>query len=166
MAEYLGLDIGDYEEMLAKANQEIWQSYLTIENLFKERQELSRKLLVEERNRGAIESKNIAMATLSHYLNNAAMAIYGRSQIMRMLSDKGNNEKLIEQIPTSLDTIDNAVKKIVAVLEEMKKISPIDEVDFYNVSKAMNIDDRINERMSEMIEDSRWNAQVEVLEQD
>ena len=166
MAEYLGLDIGNYEEMLAKANKEIWQSYLTIENLFKERQELSRKLLVEERNRGAIESKNIAMATLSHYLNNAAMAIYGRSQIMRMLSDKGNSEKLIEQIPTSLDTIDNAVKKIVAVLEEMKKISPIDEVDFYNVSKAMNIDDRINERMSEMIEDSRWNAQVEVLEQD
>jgi HD-like signal output (HDOD) protein len=166
MAEYLGLDIGNYEEMLAKANKEIWQSYLTIENLFKERQELSRKLLVEERNRGAIESKNIAMATLSHYLNNAAMAIYGRSQIMRMLSDKGNSEKLIEQFPISLDTIDNAVKKIVAVLEEMKKISPIDEIDFYNVSKAMNIDDRINERMSEMIEDSRWNAQVEVLEQD
>jgi HD-like signal output (HDOD) protein len=166
MAEYLGLDIGNYEEMLAKANKEIWQSYLTIENLFKERQELSRKLLVEERNRGAIESKNIAIATLSHYLNNAAMAIYGRSQIMRMLSDKGNSEKLIEQFPISLDTIDNAVKKIVAVLEEMKKISPIDEIDFYNVSKAMNIDDRINERMSEMIEDSRWNAQVEVLEQD
>ena len=164
MAEYLGLDIGNYEEMLAKANQEIWQSYLTIENLFKERQELSKKLLAEERNRGAIESKNIAMATLSHYLNNAAMAIYGRSQIMRMLVNKGSNEKLISQLPSTLETIDNAVKKIVAVLEEMKKISPIDEVDFYNVSKAMNIEDRIKDRMSDMAEDVRWNAQVEVFE--
>ncbi len=157
MSEYLGVDIGDHEEMLIKANQEIWKTYLTIESLFNERQELSRKLLMEEHDKGAIEAKNIAMATLSHYINNSAMAIYGRSQIMRMLLEKGKMDRLTEQIPVTLETIDKAVRKIVAVLDEMKEISPINHDDFYNVSSAMNIDDKIEERTKNMIADSKWN---------
>lgn len=149
-AEFLGVDIGNVEEMLVKANQEIWKSYLTIENLFKERQELTRKLLAEERAKGAIESKNIAMATLSHYLNNAVMAIYGRSQLLRMQHGKGTPDPLMDKLPSNLDVIDKSVKKIVAVLEEMKEISPIDKKKFYNMSEALNIDDRIARRLTAM----------------
>jgi hypothetical protein len=68
ISELVGERQGEY--------QSSWYSKrLTIENLFKERQELSRKLLNEERAKGALESRNIALATLSHYLNNAVMAI-------------------------------------------------------------------------------------------
>jgi putative nucleotidyltransferase with HDIG domain len=150
VAEYLGVDIGNIEEMLTRANQEIWRTYLMIENLFKERQELSQKLLQQERARGAYESKTIAMATLSHYLNNAAMAISGRSQIVRMYLNKEDQGALMLQLPTSLDIIDNSIKKIVAVLAEMGEISPIDEVEFLSTSRAMNIDDRIKTRMQQM----------------
>jgi putative nucleotidyltransferase with HDIG domain len=150
VAEYLGVDIGNIEEMLTRANQEIWRTYLMIENLFKERQELSQKLLQQERARGAYESKTIAMATLSHYLNNAAMAISGRSQILRMYLNKDNEELLLKQLPTGLDIIDNSIKKIVAVLAEMSEISPIDEVEFLSTSRAMNMDDRIKARMQQM----------------
>ncbi|MDH4157459.1 MAG: HDOD domain-containing protein, partial [candidate division Zixibacteria bacterium] len=143
VAQYLGIDIGDVEEMLVEANQEIWKTYLVIENLFKERQELSRNLLEQERARGAIESKNVAMATLSHYLNNAAMVIYGRSQLMRVQIKRGNSQKLIQLLPGYLDVLDTATKKIVAVLDEMKQISPIDQKDFYSVSKDLTIDDLI-----------------------
>ncbi len=149
-AEFLGVDIGDIEEMLVAANQEIWKSYLTIENLFKERQELSRKLLAEEHAKGAEESKNIAMATLSHYLNNAVMAIYGRSQLLRMQCDKDDAESLRDKLPVNLDVVDRSVRKIVAVLEEMKEISPIDTKKFYSMSEAMNIDDRIAARLTQM----------------
>jgi HD-like signal output (HDOD) protein len=153
MAEYLGLDIGNIEEMLVSANQEIWKSYLIIENLFKERQELSRSLLEEERAKGAIESKNVAMATLSHYMNNAAMAIYGRSQLLRMMLEKGETERLVERLSGNLKVIDQSVRRIVAVMEEMKQISPIDEVAFHNMSEAMNIDDRISLRLESMTDD-------------
>lgn len=156
IAAHLGLDIGNIEEMLTKANQEIWRTYLLIENLFKERQELSRNLLEEERAKGAMESKTIALATLSHYLNNAVMAIYGRSQIMNLMLRKGQNDKVIEQLPDSLKKIDQSVKKIVAVLEEMKEVSPIDQKKFNNMSKAMNIDDRIEKRLSRMTNDAKW----------
>jgi putative nucleotidyltransferase with HDIG domain len=153
-ADYLGVDIGNIEEMIIRANKEIWQTYLMVENLFKERQNLSRKLLNEERARGAIESKNIAIATLSHYLNNAAMAIYGRSQLMRMLYDKGKTDKIIENLDSALDIIDKSIKKITAVVSEIKDISPIDKIEFYNMSQALNIDDRIEKRMQEMEKES------------
>jgi len=154
VAEYLGVDIGDIEQMVTRANQEIWRAYLMIESLFKERQEMSQKLLQQERVRGAYESKNIAMATLSHYLNNAAMAIYGRSQMARMQHKKGDAELIMAKLPESLDVIDKSIQKMVAVLAEMSEISPIDEVEFLSTSQAMNMDDRIAKRMQQMDKES------------
>ena len=161
VAEYLKIDIGNLEDMLVRANQEIWKSYITMENLFKERSELSASLLREERAKGAAESKAIAMATLSHYLNNATMAIYGRSQLMRMLHSKGQLDRMSEKLPHDLDVVDSSVAKIVAVLEEMKEISPIDEKEFYTLSKGLDIDDRIAKRMDAMSEDGFWPDEVE-----
>jgi len=153
-AEYLGVDIGDIEQMVTRANQEIWHAYLMIENLFKEREEMNEKLLQQERARGAYESKTIAMATLSHYLNNAAMAIYGRSQMARMQHKKGDSGVVMEKLPESLDVIDKSIQKMVAVLAEMSEISPIDEVEFISTSQAMNMDDRIARRMKQMDQES------------
>jgi HD-like signal output (HDOD) protein len=154
MAQYLEVDIGNVEEILSRANKEIWRTYFMVENLFKERQELTRKLLQQERARGASESKAIAMATLSHYLNNAAMAIYGRSQMIRIQLKKGGPDEVLAMLPASLDVIDAAVKKSVAVLAEMRDISPIDEVEFLSTSRAMNMDNRIQARMEEIEKES------------
>ncbi|MCD6250496.1 MAG: HDOD domain-containing protein [candidate division Zixibacteria bacterium] len=154
IANYLEIDIGSIEDILARANGEIWRAYFMIENLFRERQELSRKLLEQERSRGAFESKTIAMATLSHYMNNTAMAIYGRSQMIRMRLDKQKHDELIKMLPVSLDVIDQAIRKTVAVLAEMKEISPIDKVEFFSTSKALDMDDRIERRMEQMAEES------------
>jgi two-component system cell cycle response regulator len=154
IAEYMEIDIGSTEEILGRANKEIWKTYLTIENLFKERQELTVKLLAEERQKGALESKNIAISTLSHYLNNAAMAVYGRSQLLRMVYDRGNSEALLQRLPESLNVIDRSIKKIVAVVAEIKAISPIDDVKFLDTSHALNIDDRVDRRLHEMEKES------------
>jgi putative nucleotidyltransferase with HDIG domain len=166
VAEYLGVDIGNVEDILVQANQEIWRSYLTMENLFKERQELSASLLKEERAKGAAEAKAIAMATLSHYLNNATMAIYGRSQLIRMMLKKGSHERLIEKLPNDLEILDHSIAKIVAVLEEMREISPIDENQFYNLSRGLNIDDKLEKRLAKMRQSGTWEAVVETAPTD
>jgi putative nucleotidyltransferase with HDIG domain len=154
IAHHLEIDIGDTEEILARANKEIWNAYLMVENLFRERQELNQKLLEQERAKGAYEAKAIAMATLSHYINNAAMAIYGRSQLLRIRVKKDGLAALQGTLPSTLDVIDRAINKIVAVLAEMKDISPIDEVEFLSTSKAMNMDSRIQKRLEAMEKDS------------
>ncbi len=153
-AAYLDVDIGSIEEVLSRANAELWSAYSMLELLFKERQELSRKLLTEEHARGAIESKNIAIATLSHYVNNATMAIYGHSQILRQMLQNADPQKIANALPASLNVIDKSTRKIVAVLEEIKEISPIDDVAFYEMSQAMKLDDRIEKRMQTSQHDS------------
>ncbi len=154
-AEYLSVEIGNIEEMLSAANKEIWKSYFCIEKLFKERQELTKNLLEEEHNRGAIESKNIAMATLSHYLNNSVMAIFGRTQLVRMQLEKNQEDVVCEKLPEMIDRIEQSVHKIVAVIEEMKDVSPIGQKKFDSMSKAMNIDDRIEKRLAMMKEETQ-----------
>jgi len=46
------------------------------------------------------------------------------------------------------------VRKIKAVLLEIKEISPIDEVKFYDMSQALNLDERIAARMATMDDES------------
>jgi len=154
LSSFLDADIGTVDEILARANKEMWRSFLTVQNLFRERQELSRQLLLEERHRGAIESKNIAIATLSHYINNAAAGWYGHIQLVRQRLDQHDDARLAKDLPGSLDVMENAIKRILAVIAEIKEISPIDEVSFYHMSQAMNIDERVAKRLSNMSIDS------------
>lgn len=152
-AEYMGIDIGDPVEVLARANKELYTSFITIENLFRERQELTQRILSEERRAAVLETKNVAMATLSHYVNNAAMAISGRAQLIRMLRGKGNIVDPDNRLDAVLQVVDKSIKKIMAVLSEMRELTNLDELEKYSESLAVNIDERIRRRMELMSDD-------------
>lgn len=158
IAEFMGLNVGNIDDMLIQANKEIWRTYLVVENLFRQRHELSAKLLHEERATGAMESKNIAMATLSHYVNNAAMAIYGRTQLISKQLKEGQSDKVLESLEKSIKVMERSILKISAVLAEIKEISPIDDIEFYDMSQAMKVDDRIERRMKKMLEEPVWDT--------
>ncbi|MEE8149950.1 MAG: HDOD domain-containing protein [candidate division Zixibacteria bacterium] len=155
-AENLGVDIGSIEDLLAKANQEIWKAYSTIDQLFKIRQDLNDKLFKEERYRGVLELKNSAMATLFHYINNAIMAVYGRSQIMRQHHQSGQSEIVLKDLDKDLNIIDKSIQKIVAVLEEVKEIAQFEQDKLTGSTEAMNLDERIDERISKMDKEQKW----------
>ncbi|NMC43990.1 MAG: HDOD domain-containing protein [candidate division Zixibacteria bacterium] len=152
-AEYMGIDIGDPVEVLARANKELYTSFMTIENLFRERQELTRRILSEERRAAMLETKNVAMATLSHYVNNAAMAISGRAQLIRMLKGKGDIVDPENRLDVVLQVVDKSIKKIMAVLSEMRELTNLEELEKYSESLAVNIDERIRQRMEKMSDD-------------
>ena len=84
------------------------------------------------------------------------MVIYGRTQLIRMVLKKGDTECLLEKLPADMDVMDKSVEKIVAVLEEMREISPLDQKEFYNMSQALNIDDRIKQRLEKMSQEGTW----------
>ena len=156
IAEHFGVDIGSVEDLLIKANQEIWKAYLTIEHLFKVRQELSQQILHQEHERGALEAKNASMATLFHYVNNSAMAIYGRSQMLRVNHKSGKDDRLLENLERDLDVIDKSIQRIVAVLEEVREITPTNQEKLSSTTEAINLDDKIANRMSKMSRDQKW----------
>jgi len=149
-AQHIGIEIGDPVTLIEKANQQIMRSYLTIESLFKERQELSKQIIEEEHKLGAMKSKNIAVATLSHYINNAATAISGRIQLMGMLIKNGKIIDKEGKLEQALGIIDTSLTKILAVLVELKSLTSLDDVKFYNDSSTINIDENIAHRLKTM----------------
>ncbi len=147
-ARLLEVDIGEYEQILTRANQEIFHTYMSLQKLFKERQELTNRILEEERTRGLLEAKQIAVSTLAHYINNASMSISGQSQVIRLFLKTKPREELIEDLPKFLDSIDEAIKKTVAVLDELSDMNMLEEVEYFNQSKILNIDERIKKRLA------------------
>jgi putative nucleotidyltransferase with HDIG domain len=150
ISEVMGVEINDTETLLTRANREIWDSYLTIEKLFKEREELNKKIIFQERINAAMEAKDEALSTLSHYLNNAVMVISGQWQLIGMLKEQNKIENLLEQIPNSAEKIFKSIKKINAVMEVLKEISPDKNEEYFSYSKALNIDDRISQKLNKM----------------
>jgi HD-like signal output (HDOD) protein len=151
-AEYLGIDIGDTSEVITRANKELFNSYLTIEKLFRERQDLSKRIIAEERRAAMMETKNVAIATLSHYINNATMAISGRGQLLKMLTNKGAIIDKDQKLIPIADVIEKSVRKIMAVLQELRELTNLEDMEKYSDSKAINIDDRIKDRLRKMEE--------------
>jgi len=153
-AKLIDVDMGDFESILSRANQEIFKTYLSIQKLFKQRQELTGRILHEERERGLLEAKQIAVSTLAHYINNASMQISGQSQIVRMSLKKKSPEDIVAQLPRVLGNIDSAINKIVAVLEEISEMNMLDNIEYFDKSKILNIDERIKIRLGELKKNS------------
>jgi len=151
-AKAIDVEIYDVETILSRANHEIFRTYMSIHRLFKERQELTKSILDEERAKGIQEAKNIAISTMSHYINNAAMIISGQSQVARLLIKRKDADRLCESLPKSLDVIDDSIFKITAVLDEMSEMSSLGDVEYFEKSKILNIDERISERVVQIKE--------------
>jgi len=151
-AKAMDMETGDAIEILSESNAQLFNSYLELSTLFKERRELSRKMLIEERTEGTIESLKIALATLSHYINNATMNIQGKCEIMGMLLDRDENEKIIGKLPTSISSMETSVKKISLILEELSNISSMENLQYFRDSKAIDIEKKIKEKLSTQFE--------------
>jgi len=151
-AELIDINIGDFETILTRANQEIFKTYMSIQKLFKQRQELTGRILHEERERGLLEAKQVAVSTLAHYINNASMQISGQSQIIRMFLKRKSPEELVARLPDILNNIDEAIRKTVAVLEEISDLNMLDDMEYFDKSRILNIDKRIKSRLDKLTE--------------
>ncbi len=153
MAESLGIDIGSNETLLTRANQEIWKSYETIEILHRERTELTRRLLQKERQDATRSARQEALATLSHYINNALMAIIGRNQLLRDFALDADRKDLVEEAKSTVEITEVAVMKISAVIQEMKALADSHDIKYLNESQAIDLDEKIRKRVQLMNEE-------------
>ena len=114
--------------------------YLGLADMFRERRKLSRQLLQEGRFKGALDSLKITLATLSHYVNNAMMNIDGQGEILQQLYESGDKEQIIARIPTAIRANKNATAKISKVLNELSKITNLENIEYFKDSSAIDIE--------------------------
>jgi putative nucleotidyltransferase with HDIG domain len=146
-ADGMNLNMGDAIQYLSRVNSELFDLYIDLANTFKERQELTSRILKEERIEGTLESLHIALATLSHYVNNSTMSISGQSEVMRLLYDKGDKEQAFARIPVMTEAVKSAIRKISVVLEELSNITNMDKINYFKHSKAIDIEKSLKERL-------------------
>lgn len=151
-ATFMELDLGDAVDILSKSNAELFNLYLDMANLFKERQELSRKILRVERMEGTLESLKIALATLSHYINNATMNIQGKCEILHLFLNNKHLKTLVSNLPASLESMEKSIKKISLVLDELSSISSMEKLNFFRFSKAIDIEKDIKDKLNSQLE--------------
>lgn len=151
-ASVMELDMGDAIEILTQSNTKLFNIYLELASLFKQRQELSRKIIVEQRTEGLLESLRISLATLSHYLNNAVMNIQGKCELMNMFYDKQDLKTLLAQMPKHLESMLKSSKKITLMLEELSEISSLDNLQFFSHSKGIDIENSLKKKLAQQFE--------------
>jgi hypothetical protein len=131
----------------SKMNDELFGLYVELGRMFKERQELSRRMLEESREEGTLESLKMALSTLSHYINNTMMSISGRGEMLQLLYENDDKDGVFEKIPNMTRTINKTVRKIAVILEELSSIISLTDAKYFKNSMAIDIDSAIRARM-------------------
>ncbi len=146
-AESMEINIGDAIEYLTRTNMELFNLYVELASTFKQRQELSKRILADERVEGTLESLHIALATLSHYINNSTMSISGQCEVVNLLHTKGDKNGVYERIPGLTDSIRKSIKKISIVLQELSNITTLERINYFKHSKAIDIEKSLKDRL-------------------
>lgn len=146
-AEGFDLQLGDAFEYLSQANRKLFDLYLELAGAFRERQELSINFSQEEGMDGIHESLDIALATLSHYINNATMNISGQCEVLQMLYERNDLEKVFKKIPATLESVRSSIRKISIILEELSNLSSLDNINYLKNSKAIDIEAELKNRL-------------------
>jgi putative nucleotidyltransferase with HDIG domain len=134
-------------ENCRRMSNELFGLYSGLASMFRERREISRRLLRERYVEGTRESLSIALSTISHYINNSMSVISGESEILRHVFEQGDKEAALARIPEITRAIAKTSKKIAVLLDELSSIAGPDELQFFKNSKAIDIKKSLEERL-------------------
>lgn len=151
IAAYLDMDIGSPLEVLAEANNRLFDLFLDVEALLLQRHDAIRQEVENERGKIAAEVLRVVSATFSHYINNATTTIMGHAQLIEMALQRGQLADHDGRLAAAMKTIQNSVINISAVLDELKATPVYQVVDYHERSKILDVDTKIRQRIAEML---------------
>lgn len=149
-AEFLEIEIGSSDELLKEANRMIYEEYLTVENLLEENQNLYEQIAQEKLQKAALEALRTITATLNHYVNNAIATILGRAQLVQICLNKGQIVDSNNMTMTSMIIIENSVKTITSVMEELKKLTTFETIIYHDDTYIIDIENKIKRQFEEI----------------
>ena len=139
VAEFLEVDIGNPLELLDRANQQLYKLYLSMEKLYREKEQMRDKIIDATKKETALDSLQTVMATFSHYINNSTTTIMGRAQLIDFAIKNKEIDDPNGKISASVKLILQSVESISTVLEEMRKLVSLDTVKYHGDSKIIAI---------------------------
>ncbi len=146
-AEFLEIEIGNTEELLADANRMLYEQFITLEKVLRENRSMQREIAKAQLEKSALETLKTITATFNHYINNAVGTILGRAQLVQRDIDLGRLADTSGNSIQSMEVIVNGVKTIRLVMEELTNLSAFKTTVYYDDTYIVDIEKKIKERV-------------------
>ncbi|MCX6833359.1 MAG: HDOD domain-containing protein, partial [candidate division Zixibacteria bacterium] len=118
-AQFLDMDVGTPVELLQRSTAQLYELYAQMEDMYKQLQETKDQLDEEKLNKVALESLQAIIATFSHYLNNAAATISGRTLLLDLAHKRGDLSDPTVILTKSLPVYGKAIDQILSVIDKL-----------------------------------------------
>ncbi|MBU8934609.1 MAG: HDOD domain-containing protein [candidate division Zixibacteria bacterium] len=151
-SEFLEIDIGSTSELLAEANSLLFEQYLMVEKMLREKRTMQDQLAKAKVEQAALETLKAITATFNHYVNNAVGTILGRAQLVQADIKRG---KLIDSNNTtamSMEVIVKGVDTIQSVMNELLDLSSFETTVYYDDALIIDIEKKIEEQLASLNE--------------
>jgi putative nucleotidyltransferase with HDIG domain len=140
VASGFGMNESSVETLMATANKKLGHYLNSLQRLMRDREELSVKILSEERRKGVAESRIAIMASLSHHINNSAMVAMGKAEALSVILEKELSKSAFSPVARDLQTIVESLTSIKTTLEQMSHVADSDIMAVYDKSKTLDLD--------------------------
>jgi putative nucleotidyltransferase with HDIG domain len=149
-ARLLEINIGTPEDILIEANRLIYNQYLTVENLLREKQEMQQEIARTKLEKAALETLKTISATFNHYINNAAATILGRAQLVELGIKSGDVVDKNGSAEMAMGIIVNGVATITMVMDELKNLSKYKTTVYHDDTYILDIEDKVKRRLEDL----------------
>lgn len=148
-AEFLEIEIGSISELLNEANRTLHHLYLEVEQLYREKQQMSDEIARVKLKKAALEAVKTIAGTFNHYINNASATILGRAQLVELSIKKGEVIDREGSTAAAMREIIARVKTISTVMEELKKLDNYKTVVYHDDTYILDIENKIKEQLEQ-----------------
>lgn len=149
IASKFGLDVGPMDALIAKSNRKLGQYLLCLQNMLRDRDEVSAKMLADEHKLGALEARVETVAALAHIINNAAMVITGQAELLGVsVKDLLPSEKR-DEVAGRLSDILEAANRIHVTLTRMSQLPGADDSSVRSQSDKISAETLVASMLSE-----------------
>jgi len=144
-AQFLDMDVGTPVELLQRSTAQLYELYVQMEDMYKQLQATKDELDEEKLNKVALESLQAIVATFSHYLNNAAATISGRTQLLELAHKKGDISDPTGILTKSLPVYGKAIDQILSVVDKLKKVTIFKTAIYHDNTRIIDFEKELRQ---------------------
>jgi putative nucleotidyltransferase with HDIG domain len=144
-AQFLDMDVGTPVELLQRSTAQLYELYAQMEDMYKQLQATKDQLDEEKLNKVALESLQAIIATFSHYLNNAAATISGRTQLLELAHKKGDLSDPTGILTKSLPVYGKAIDQILSVIDKLKKVTIFKTAIYHDNTRIIDFEKELRQ---------------------
>jgi two-component system cell cycle response regulator len=144
-AQFLDMDVGTPVELLQRSTTQLYNLYVQMEEMYEQLQATKDQLDEEKLSKVALESLQAIVATFSHYLNNSAATISGRTQLLELAFRKGELGDPTGILARSLPVYGKAIDQILSVVDKLKKITVFKTTIYHDNTRIIDFEKDIRQ---------------------